>query len=990
MIRFCCKSIVNFLIISILIIVFCADSFADRNIGVERIRSCASDTGQISGFEDMVVHRAIGDDDIGREMDFELTDPVCFVQLIAIYITFKAGVSAINAACNGNTVPRPYPSWGQDISDLYKASVKARKNKICAGVYAGAFAGNILAGFSNFGSAHATAKREYESVRVCGSEWFAPDPIKYLRSDTVKSSYSYKVTESVKRDGDRSAYYKEYLYGGKKFADNPSSGETCYDPINGGPQLYYLRGLHPGNFLCEKYNPQIYSSLGDQAKDSYKKAYDCCKKRRRDFICLEKVGYSNVINYGEYELGDTWNSGSHVFCQGNSYCTFPNNTAVVYKTYKRDNGRLICAKSSSICPFNFSVGGGTVYPDYYKDGVMEDGVFKPFISKSSGIVSDSDCHTRSEVRDINCKTTEKYGKLKNYCQWYSHCTIVDAYSSSRNFDNVSPYFSKACIDFVGDSQNGKAQTGLSFDPGLGMSTQTQFSAPIVQCIKETMYNLFKNTAGHSKCVDGTYGDRDNVCRNTEGQENYILNADGFQFKAGNRVKSVSMFEMIQVRLKTIITGVLVLSVAFLGFKILLGKFDFENKKEIMVYIFKIAFVIYFVNGDAWKNIFFDGIYNGSNEISRIFFKISSNNTNDKCNFGAMYNVTNDQLMRTLVVYPPNKEYLMIWDTLDCKIMEYLNYGPGFSSSSIFNFIVGSFVSGGIGLMFALSVMIVGFFMILVVIRAIHIFVSSAIAIIIYVFVSPIIIPLVLFERTKSIFDAWLSHLMSFTLQPIILFSYIAIFVTLCDQIFYGNHARDGNFLDCSKFCYNLTNNTKITNLSLCGKSNTSEVIDPTDKIAACIVRFDQFKKYDTFKSLGISLNALDSIITENPEVKIVLIMKTALFIFLLSQFMDEIPGITSRLIGENIDVKTAGYDQIAKKFYSAVRGVQKRAARLTQSGLTSMGSKTQDKASDEKEDKDKDKDGGGDSAGSSGGGDDKGGGSGGGDSTGGGGDSGSR
>ena len=56
MIRLCCKSIFNFLIISIFIIVFCANSFADRNIGVERARSCDA-SGRVSPFEEMLLDR---------------------------------------------------------------------------------------------------------------------------------------------------------------------------------------------------------------------------------------------------------------------------------------------------------------------------------------------------------------------------------------------------------------------------------------------------------------------------------------------------------------------------------------------------------------------------------------------------------------------------------------------------------------------------------------------------------------------------------------------------------------------------------------------------------------------------------------------------------------------------------------------------------------------------------------------------------------------
>jgi uncharacterized membrane protein YgcG len=635
---------------------------------------------------------------------------------------------------------------------------------------------------------------------------------------------------------------------------------------------------------------------------------------------------------------------------------------------------LICAQSYSLCPYNFAVGGGTIYADYFQDVDKDKKMITPdLISKAT--TDTKACHG-AESREDDCKFNGKLGNLKNYCQYFAHCSSASNKTYVSNFEILNPYYSKACIDFVGDSQNGvqkviDSKTGVSYNGGLLFGNQTNFSAPIVQCFKETMGNIFTNRAGHSKCLDGSFGNSNNECKDSDGQDTY-LTIDTFVYKKGNKVKENSLFEFLQKRLKGIITAVLVISITFFGFKILLGKLDLANKKELLVYIIKISFVIYFVNGTAWKDVFFDGIYNGSSEISKMFFKIKSSSDTTLCNFGSQYDADGLKIASS-VSYPRGSEYLMVWDTLDCKIMQYLNYRPGFSSSSIFLLIIAAFFTGGIGLILSFSVLIMAVCLITAVIRAMHIFISSAIAIIIYIFVSPIIIPLVLFERTKSIFDAWLSHLMSFTLSPIVLFAYLAIFISLSEDIIFGGAKgfKDG-VVDCSKYCINNAG-LKIDE-NKCDAEKKTEVINPLDHSVACIFNFNSFQKESGFALFGIGLPSLGVLLEEGKvELRVFLVLKTALFLFILAQFMDEIPSIISRLTGESIDVKGVGYFEIMKKFTSTVRGIQKRGARLAKSSISSN-------IKDAKKGASKDKGGGSDKGGnenSSGGGDSAGGGGGG-------------
>ena len=934
----------------ILVTIFVILSFSQKELygardsGVERVRACPN--GKVEDFQKF-------DSKELKEMDYDLSNPVCIINFAATYALIKAAIGLINFKCqSGSSIPRVLPSLAKDINELGKAAKKATKDAKCALAFGGGISIASLGSVGPLLTLHTIAKEHYNKVRVCGSDWKGADTNKYVMASDVEGSYSKEVKTYAQNLANKSKDMsdkknREWFFGGKEFEDKPAVGEACIDPSdNNKPQRYYLRGLS-SNFMCEKYNPKYQSSKYDE----YKKAYKCCLERSQNYICLEKVGVEFFNGLGVHSIY----SGEHIFCKGGSKCSFKNNVAVIFEAYKRDNGRLICAKSYSLCPYNFAIEGGSSYPDYFLDTYGEE---KKIITSQN--TKDKNC-SNAEIRDPNCKLNDKAGKLKNYCQYYRHCTVVEARPYVADLEILNPYYSKACIDFIGDSQNGvkkeiDSKTGMSYNGGLLFGEQKSFSAPIVQCFKDTMKNIFTNTAGHSRCLDGGFGNSANECQDKLSQDTY-LKIGNFVYKKGNKVKEDSLFEILQKRLKIIITTVLVISMTFLGFKILVGKLDLSNKKEILVYIIKIGFVVYFVNGTAWKDIFFDGVYNGSSEISRIFFKINSSISGDdeepQCNFGSQYNKNGIKINST-VNYPKGSEYLMVWDTLDCKIMQYLNYGPGFNASTVFLLIVAAFFTGGIGLIIALSIFVMAFCLIMATIRAMHIFISSAIAIIIYIFISPIIIPLVLFEKTKNIFDSWLSQLMSFTLSPIVLFAYLAIFISLSENIMYGGAKNFNNGrVDCNEYC--ISKAGEKFDKTRC-EIEKLEIINPLDQSIACLLNFNDFDKDAGFAFFGIALPSIGKLLEDGKvEIRVLLIIKSALFLFILAQFMDEIPSITGRLTGEIIDVKTTGYMDAMKKFTSTMRGIQKRSARLVKGAGLSQLENAKKIASEDKGEKKDDK-----------------------------------
>ena len=205
-------------------------------------------------------------------------------------------------------------------------------------------------------------------------------------------------------------------------------------------------------------------------------------------------------------------------------------------------------------------------------------------------------------------------------------------------------------------------------------------------------------------------------------------------------------------------------------------------ETIMMFIVKLGLVAYFALGTAWQDYFFQGISSISMDLSQIFMRLEPGQTEadrDGCQF-PKYNYAfvegSNGSKYDNQSYPPGKEYLKIWDMLDCKIARALGFGPEASVPNLVIMILAGFLSSGFGLIFLVATFIFAFYLIALTVRALHIFLISSMAITIMVYVSPITITACLFKKTESIFTSWKTNLISFVLQPVILFAYLGILI----------------------------------------------------------------------------------------------------------------------------------------------------------------------------------------------------------------------
>ncbi len=967
MIRNICK--LFFIFVFLLTILVPKDSYADIATGIGRERTCSAANGAVEGLE-------FDPTSGGKDVEFVMTNEVCLGVVLGAYAAVKIAIVAMNSYCKNNTPIRVTPSIFMDLIDVAACTPKcASGNSACCTALASV--GVAMSSFLVFlGIQYGIATTVFEETFVCGANWMKPNVNQYdFSAEDHKARVQGQIDEYIRLKNTSSTGlnsanqpYREWFYNGVEYEDNPYTGPTCYDPTKGvgskdkwgnyPKQKYYLKGTEAGNYNCKQYLvlPGGKTANTDVNLSDMKTAYECCLNRSQNFMCLD---YTNIaaVDTKAADSIDVPDDRTHwaqkrntpTFCKKNEQCKMMlpgyvdkttgvsiapiENGGVRFETESADSeGRLLCAKTYSLCPYNFNIGGGSDYCDFYRDGKWSSSENRWTIITQEQIDA-GNCESNSEVRNADCTYNEKAGKCKNYCQYLVHCAKTAMEPSPYQSGLGSPYFAQACLDFVGDSQN---NTG--FNTGVVMGKQTHFTAPIAQCIKESLENLFYNRAGHSKCLTyDEYPNADGTCSSGL----YAKTNGDLTYRKGYKVKDRSFFQQVQDVMRLVIKMGITLAVVFYGINILIGKANLGDKKSILVFIFKIALVMYFCVGTAWQDIFFRGFYDSSMVFANMLFKIETMKDplqRDGCQFGKVS--LSDGTQEVVSIYPAGKEYLAIWDTIDCKMMRYLGFGPQMTNANIASMVFAAWLIGPIGIYFAMSVMIFGFFLVSLGIRALHIFISSAAAIILLVFVSPLIIPCGMFEKTKGIFEGWLGRLMSYCLQPMILFAYVAVFIMVMDQTLIGSATFHGTAptktMSCNKVCVDSADGAVVPYVGdqepECTKELHREIINPLDDSVACLLNFQGFNQWHAFEMIGVALPMLTNLFSENPKERILTMLKGALVMYLLYVFMDEIPEIIEALTG-NKAVGGKGPDAV--KMLTGAMGMAAGAA----TRLASVGGK---------------------------------------------------
>jgi len=841
-----------------------------------------------------------------EDIAWEITNPVCLAYFAAAGTTLATAEYLSSAACgNAENVVMVAAQMAimvvlspmtvvRRIQETAKCTCCSQAFPTCCFSTLGSTIAMAVA-VGQLATIHSTAQGAYKNARICGHDWHDWSKIdkngeeittgtKWSRGMYGKSYQKCLLDLFTAPGGTNNCgltnsslditnkYYREYIYGGKEMEDDGDN--QCGNPSTWGDdtrtkalgytdnkQRYYMTGSgNASNYACYRFLSSDQTDKGAQA------AYDCCLKRSQNTLCIESRASFN---------GDVLSDYEHKFCETGSRC---NVGGVWYDTYASlKNPSYVCARTFSVCPYNHPLGGGTESKKYYDN------------------------------KD-----------LKNFCQVMNHCAKVPIPPYVRASGLEGAFISSACRDLRGDTQN-----IYEHEVNLMITKNRNFSAPMAQCFKETMENMFLNKAGHTKCSDPT------EFVNSDGQ----CNSGNYEYRSGEELSTPSFFIQIQNNLQSAIRMGLIISVTALGFSVLLGLSPL-NKKQLIGYVVKLSLVVYFALGTGWQDGFVKGVMGTSGYISDIMLRIDESagvgvgatqaeidSKQDGCQF-PKFNYADDNVVTKFdnPAYPAGKEYLRIWDTLDCKLSRAIGFGSGDPAPRLALMILGGFLTGGLGIMFLVASLSFAFFLFSIIVRALHIFILSVTSIIILLYISPITITLAMFARTKSIFDNWWKQILGFILQPVILFAYLGILITFFNIAVVGDAKFSGG-----------ENNTERQIICNGDAENTS---------IYCIFRVSEVKNFAGLEVIGIGLPILQNM----NKAKVQTIIQAAFMMLIFLTFLDKITDFAKELVGgaglsSNWKASIAG---MTKSTYGALHGVQKRANRGAMKGAKAAYGKTKE------------------------------------------------
>lgn len=787
------------------------------------------------------------------------------------------------AACAAGTLGVGAGSCTPLQSAATKAGISSAR--CCASV--AAFEISFASAIAEIMIKYEAANRHHKKVAVCGFDWHGwkniPQEVvedndpeyreirgpyhSNINGNSELRYFSYhKILLDLERKNKlernlQDQRYREILYGGReiydptlesrggcvmpKISNNKLKLRFGYNEESDGEirQRYYFRGSNTTpNFACQRFKPDPNKLLSSDIA-AYQEAYDCCINRSRNIICLEYINeVQEYVTDNGNNIDTNHDSNKPIrsdidFCQiGKKDCSLGNisDIPVAYEAYTHPtNDKYICARSYSVCPYNFTVGTGTAvsgtdidYQDEDPGGWFQD--ILPFLSEI-GFVTDPDV-----IRGQN-------NKGYNDCQYFNHCTIRPGDLEDTDYqlatDGDSYFISSACYDGKGDSQNYFFKNDLMADK----NNVSYLTAPIAQCIIETFDNLLLNKYGSDN--DG----------GIKGQTRTLP----------------SFLDKIQNNVSDILRLLLVCAVTLLGYRMLLA--GGVERKELLPFILKIAFVMYFVSGNAWKFVFTQGVSAISNQLAATIVYIDNDDVNiypdnsdftildnavfedivddsqleyldietipgvscnentDSCKsevFGIdamqnsrlfklknkprngyyfkknyqIYNISSNNICKfprynyaagdnMEPSYPNGKEYLRIFDNLDCIISYAFGVGVLSSGGSLGSAIAMSFLNGFIGMAFAITSLFFVFSLIAVAIKVLSIFTMCSVYVALLIFVSPITITCILFDRTKDIFQQWFRSLLSYSIQPIFIFIFAGMFISIFNHIIVTDDIR---------------------------------------------------------------------------------------------------------------------------------------------------------------------------------------------------------
>ncbi|MFI4983575.1 MAG: type IV secretion system protein [Rickettsiales bacterium] len=380
-------------------------------------------------------------------------------------------------------------------------------------------------------------------------------------------------------------------------------------------------------------------------------------------------------------------------------------------------------------------------------------------------------------------------------------------------------------------------------------------------------------------------------------------------------QTTTFFENIQQNLKQAILAALTLYIALVGMKIITSA-EPPKRHEWIMYAVKFGIVSYFTLGNAWYNTvagqpsgMYPALIAASQEIVSLF--VQAQNINDPFQF-CQYeynnaNIFTDQqipaaspLVPTVTIGTPNTNILVtVWDLIDCKIANYLNFGTcNFSITGMFAIWMplASLWSGGTGIIFGVCCIIYTMFILITFFRYTNVFILVLFAITIMVFISPIFFVLWLFEPTKQMFNEWCRMLLGYILLPGLLFAFITLMLSTFDAIYYGSMSLSSLKLNDTGALNQLSTICQGSNSMFCTVSSLYSV-GGTNFVNPCTTAVSNLTtSFIAYLDIG-GLFSVPYLINTAANALWLPMLQIMLFAFLFYLFLDKIITFMSQLVG---------------------------------------------------------------------------------------------
>jgi type IV secretory pathway VirB6-like protein len=380
-----------------------------------------------------------------------------------------------------------------------------------------------------------------------------------------------------------------------------------------------------------------------------------------------------------------------------------------------------------------------------------------------GMFADNDGDLEMYIRyDDNCPG--RNGNFLEACVGADagSCTVIDLHNEAPNgsYDDVAPNSGKIffrIVDTTAPRWNGEVRGDADY-------TTCDTSDPTLIC-NEGSYKVTYalDQTGFVDIINAMIGP---IKEFLQGE----MQPDGK--RDGGLTKDVYEALTDDVGFINFLRALLVLSVVLYGFTYMLGLARITSK-ELFEYAFKMMLIIMLISENSWE-FFYEYLFTVFIEGTENLIEIVSGN---------FLSLTNDSALDlgagadNPTVETTEGGQVFTFDFLNQTMQRYFSEDAAIRIeallfSSLLGFFLAMLIYAGI------------FIFVVAMLKAVILYIISVIMVSLMLFMAPIFFAFLLFSLTRDLFDNWIRNLISYAIQPLMLFTVLAIFNIFIFSAFY--------------------------------------------------------------------------------------------------------------------------------------------------------------------------------------------------------------